>query len=66
MISNKTSDRMAIKNKFHEINNYIRDNIVLTKAQKLIFISSILICLKSDMDYIESYKLQHKTTQSIT
>lgn len=46
MLSLKTSDRIVIKNKFHEINKYIRDNIVSATEHKLLFVSSILIYLK--------------------
>lgn len=46
MLSSKTSDRTVIKNKFHEINKYICNNIVSATEHKLLFVSSILICLK--------------------
>lgn len=46
---------MVISNKFHEINNFLRNNTSLNKAQKLIFIASVIICLKTDNNYIETF-----------
>lgn len=49
--NNKSYDEKNI----HKINNYIHKHMNLQKAQKLLFISSILLCLDIDINILSDY-----------
>lgn len=51
---NKSKKSYDEKN-IHKINDYIHKNMNLQKAQKLLFISSILLCLDIDINILSDY-----------